>query len=121
VIGHFVAEVRARKKECRTDSSRDSGWRETIPERPPIELPIPFSNSKPSTVRDVWSLLHKARVDTPPQSGRIEPEVLARGWAKLEEIRGDEQFRKCGQAAVAYLKGPGSQRVLLATAADRIR
>jgi protease IV len=93
-----------------------------IPERPPIELPIPFfEQQSASTVKDVWELLRKAAVDTRIKAVVFEPRGISAGWAKLEEIRGDlEQFRKSGKPLVAYLKGPGTREYYLATACDRI-
>jgi protease-4 len=93
-----------------------------IPERPPIEFPIPFFEQQAaSTVKDVWELLRKAAVDTRVKAVVFEPRNISAGWAKLEEIRGDlEQFRKSGKPLVAYLKGPTTREYYLATAADRI-
>jgi protease-4 len=93
-----------------------------IPERPPIEFPIPFFEQQTSsTVKDVWELLRKAAVDSRIKAVVIEPRGISAGWAKLEEIRGDlEQFRKSGKPLIAYLKGPTTREYYLATAADRI-
>ncbi len=93
-----------------------------IPERPPIEFPIPFFEQQAaSTVKDVWELLRKAAVDSRIKAVVFEPQGISCGWAKLEEIRADlEQFRKSGKPLVAYLKGPGMREYFLATAADRI-
>jgi protease IV len=93
-----------------------------IPERPPIEFPIPFFEQQtPSTVKDVWELLRKAAVDSRIKAVVIEPRGVSAGWAKLDEIRGDlDQFRKSGKPLIAYLKGPGTKEYYLATAADRI-
>jgi protease-4 len=93
-----------------------------IPERPPIEYPIPFFDQRPaSTVKDVWELLRKAAVDSRIKAVVFEPRSIDAGWAKLEEIRADlEQFRKSGKPLIAYLKGAGTREYYLATAADRI-
>jgi protease-4 len=93
-----------------------------IPERPPIEFPIPFFEQQTSsTVKDVWDLLRKAAVDSRIKAVVFEPRDINAGWAKLEEIRaGLEQFRKSGKPLVAYLKGPGTREYYLATAADQI-
>src|SRR6266478_1081938 len=124
VIGAFsLARFGTEKRVVVPDSStlilRLEG---DIPERPPIELPIPFFEQQTSsTVRDVWELLHKAAVDTRIKAVVFEPRGISAGWAKLEEIRGDlEQFRKSGKPLVAYLKGPGTREYYLATACDRI-
>src|SRR6266436_8282151 len=93
-----------------------------IPERSPVELPIPFFEQQTqSTVKDVWELLKKAAVDSRIKAVVFEPRNISAGWAKLEEIRADlEQFRKSGKPLVAYLKGPGTREYYLATAADHI-
>src|SRR2546425_796293 len=93
-----------------------------VPERPPVEFPIPFFEQQtPSTVKDVWDLLRKAAADSRIKAVVFEPREIGAGWAKLEEIRADlVQFRKSGKPLVAYLKGPGTREYYLATAADRI-
>src|SRR6266550_6932508 len=93
-----------------------------IPERPPMEYPIPFfEQHAASTVKDVWELLRKAAVDSRIKAVVIEPRGLDAGWGKLEEIHADlEQFRKSGKPLVAYLKGAGTREYYLATAADHI-
>lgn len=93
-----------------------------IPERQPIEFPIPFFEQQtPTTVKEVWELLRKAAADSRIKAVVIEPEGISAGWAKLEEIRADlEQFRKSGKPLIAYLNGPGTREYYLATAADRI-
>src|SRR6266567_32790 len=93
-----------------------------IPERPPVEYPIPFfEQHTPSTVKDVWELLRKAAVDSRVKAVVFEPRNLDAGWAKLEEIRaGLENYRKSGKPLVAYLKGPTTREYYLASAADRI-
>jgi protease-4 len=93
-----------------------------IPERPPIEFPIPFFEQQAATtVREVWDVMRKAAVDSRIKAVVLEPKGLDAGWAKLEEIRGDlEQFRKSGKPLIAYLRSPGTREYYLATAADRI-
>src|SRR5579859_214466 len=45
-----------------------------IPERPPIEFPIPFFEQQASsTVKDVWDLLRKAAVDSRIKAVVFEP------------------------------------------------
>src|SRR6185503_18269671 len=57
-----------------------------IPERPPMEFPIPFFDQRPaSTVKDVWELLRKAAVDSRIKAVVLEPRNIDAGWAKLEE------------------------------------
>jgi len=93
-----------------------------IPERPPVELPAFLVGDKPAlTVAGVWRTLRMAAVDPHIKAVVLEPNQLAGGWAKLEEIRADlEQFRKSGKLIYAYLRTPGTREYYLATAADRI-
>ncbi len=95
----------------------------SIPERTPIEYPIPFFQRKtPLTVQGVWSLLRKAAVDPHIKAVVLEPQGVQVGWGKLQEIRADlEQFRvQSGKPLYAYLKSPGTREYYLATAASRI-
>src|SRR5712692_7944439 len=93
-----------------------------IPERSPVEFPIPFLDQQThSTVRDVWEILRKAAVDSRIKAVVLQPRNLEAGWAKLEELRTDlEQFRKSGKPLIAFLKEPHTREYYLATAADRI-
>src|SRR6266849_3481407 len=118
-VARFGAEKRVVVPDNATLLLRLEG---EIPERPPLEFPIPFFEQQTlSTVKDVWELLRKAAVDSRIKAVVFEPRNIDAGWAKLEEIRADlEQFRKSGKPLVAYLKGPGTREYYLATAADRI-
>src|ERR1700676_523799 len=80
-----------------------------MPERAPVELPIPFLQQRePMTVANVWSLLRVAAADPHIKAIVLEPRNLAMGWGKLQEVRGDlEQFKKSGKLLYAYLKTPG--------------
>ena len=93
-----------------------------IPERPPVEFPIPFLQQRtPPTVADIWTTLHKAAVDGRIRAIVFEPRDLQIGWAKLQEIHDDlVTFRKSGKPIYAYLKTPGTCEYYLATAANRI-
>lgn len=93
-----------------------------IPERAPVEFPIPFLQQRtPPTVADIWTTLRKAAVDRRIRAIVFEPRDLQIGWAKLEEIHGDlEAFRKSGKPIYAYLKTPGAREYYLATTANRI-
>ena len=65
--------------------------------------------------------LRKAAADSNIKAIVLEPESLAGGWAKLEEIRSDlEQFHKSGKPIYAFLRTPGAREYYVATAADRI-
>jgi protease-4 len=118
-VGRFGAEKRVVVPDTATLILHLEG---EIPERAPIEFPIPFLQQQtPATVKDVWEMLRKAAADSRIKAVVLEPRGLSAGWAKLEEIHADlEQFRKSGKPLVAFLKGPGTREYYLATAADRI-
>ena len=93
-----------------------------IPERAPVEFPIPFLQQRtPPTVADIWTTLRKAAADRRIRAIVFEPRDLQIGWAKLQEIHDDlEAFRKSGKPIYAYLKTPGAREYYLATTANRI-
>ncbi|HXI41650.1 MAG TPA: signal peptide peptidase SppA [Bryobacteraceae bacterium] len=93
-----------------------------IPERAPVEFPIPFLQRRtPLSVADVWGTLRKATTDGRIRAIIFEPRDLSIGWGKLEEIRADlENFRKSGKPIYAYLKTPTAREYYLATAASRV-
>jgi len=93
-----------------------------IPERAPVEFPIPFLQQRtPPTVADIWMTLRKAAADGRIRAIIFEPHDLQIGWGKLEEIRADlEAFKKSGKPIYAYLKTPGAREYYLATAANRV-
>jgi len=92
-----------------------------IPEKPSMELPFIENPRAAVTVAGVWTALRRAAQDSRIRAVVLEPEDLAVGWAKLEEIRGDvEQFRKSGKPVFAYLRNPSARDYYLALAADRI-
>ena len=93
-----------------------------VPERAPVEFPVPFLERKtPPTVADVWLTLRKAAADDRIRAIVFEPRDLNVGWGKLEEIRADlENFKRSGKPLYAYLKTPGAREYYLATAASRI-
>ena len=116
VVLLFFAALRLRKKPPTiADNSvlvlRLEG---DIPEKPPVELP-PFwaAKGRGLTVTGVWMTLKKAAADGNIKAVVLEPESLAAGWGKLEEMRADlEQFRKSGKPVYAYLRTPGAPRIL---------
>src|SRR5581483_6339092 len=73
-----------------------------IPEKPPIELPIPFLQDRDSTtVANVWGLLRRAATDSRIKAMVIEPSDLQIGWGKLQELRADiESFKKSGKPVI---------------------
>ncbi|MBS1858272.1 MAG: signal peptide peptidase SppA [Acidobacteria bacterium] len=93
-----------------------------VPEKPPMELPDFLSSGPtPVTVTAVWRSLEAAAADPRIKAVVVEPEGIASGWAKLEEIRMDlDKFRKSGKPVFAYLRQPGSREYYLASGADRI-
>jgi protease-4 len=93
-----------------------------IPEKPPVELPSFLAGDRaPVTVAGVWMSLKKAAADPHIKAVALEPEGVAAGWARLEELRMDiEHFRKSGKPVYAYLRTPGTREYYLAAAADRI-
>ena len=93
-----------------------------VPEKPPMELPLPFLEQKTAlTVEGVWSLLQRAASDNRIKAVVLEPDGVSIGWAKMQEIHSDlEQFRKSGKPVYAFLKSPGTREYYLATAASRI-
>lgn len=96
--------------------------RGAIPEKPAIEIPIPFF-SEPTrvTVRDVWSILRNAAADSRIKAVILIPEGVDAGWGKLQELHGDLlQFKKSGKPLIAYLKYPKTREYYLSTAADRV-
>lgn len=94
-----------------------------IPEKPPMSLPAILSpaTGPQFTIADVWMSLKKAAADSHIKAVVVEPEGVASGWGKIEEIRSDlVQFRKSGKPVYAYLRQPGSHEYYIATGADRI-
>src|SRR5580704_11889100 len=58
-----------------------------VPEKPPMDYQIPFLQEKtPLTVENVWSLLKRAASDARIKALVLEPEGVALGWAKMQEI-----------------------------------
>jgi protease-4 len=93
-----------------------------LPEKSPVELPLPFLEQRSATtVEEVWSLLRRAAADSRIAAVVFEPQDSSLGWAKMEEIKADlEQFRKSGKPLIAYLKSPGSRDYYLASACAKV-
>ncbi len=93
-----------------------------LPERAPVEIPLPVFESQSSfTVRDVWSMLHRAATDSRIQAVVIEPRRLSIGWAKLQELQQSlVDFKRSGKPVFALLRLPGGRDYYVATAANRI-
>jgi len=72
-------------------------------------------------MQEVWLLLRKAAVDQRIKAVVIEPDGLAIGWGKMQELHYDfEQFRKSGKPLYAYLKSPGTKEYYVSTAASKV-
>jgi protease-4 len=93
-----------------------------IPEKSPIEVPIPFIGSSDTlTMLEVWHGLRYAATDSRIKAVILDAGRVDAGWAKLQELReGLEAFRKSGKPLVAVLRSPRSREYYLATAADRV-
>jgi len=93
-----------------------------VHERTQLEVPLPFLGDRNSlTVRDIWSVLHRAAADTRIKAVVLQPEGASLGWAKMQEIRSDlDQFRKSGKPVYAYLKTPSTRDYYLASGATRV-
>ncbi|HVP49512.1 MAG TPA: signal peptide peptidase SppA [Bryobacteraceae bacterium] len=122
-IGIFaLARMRQKPPSIADGSTLILDLEDDIPERAPVEVPIPFLQQRtPPTVADVWSALHNAAADGRIRAIVLEPHDLQIGWAKLDEIRTDlETFKKSGKPIYAYLKTPGAREYYLATVANRV-
>jgi protease-4 len=117
-----MARVASRPPAIASDSILVYRLEGALPEKPGVEIPIPFfQEMSPPTVRDHWELLRKAAADSRVRGIVFMPEGVSAGWAKLDEIRsGLAAFRKSGKPVYAYLRAPGAREYYLAAAADRI-
>lgn len=122
IIGLALMRLGERKPTVSEGSTLVLRLEGEVPERPPMELPLPFLESQtPVTVLEVWDTLRKAAADSRVKAVVFMPRGLSIGWSKIEEIRADLMaFRKSGKALVAFLRNPGTAEYYLATAADRI-
>lgn len=93
-----------------------------IPEKPPVDMPIPWLDQQPSiTMVELWSTINRAAEDPRIKAILLQPRGVGVGWAKLEEIRQQLlKFRKKGKLIYAQLQTPGTREYYLATAADKI-
>jgi len=123
VIGFFaIASLKSKPPSIADGSTLILSLSGDVPEKPPLDVPIPFLQDKtPLTVENIWSMLHRAATDSRIKAVVLEPEGVAIGWAKMQEIRSDiEEFRKSGKPVYAFLKSPGTREYYLATAASKI-
>lgn len=93
-----------------------------VPERAPVEIPIPFLDGPgPATVLETWQALKRAADDPKITALMIEPRGLRVGWGKLQELRASiEQFKRSGKPVYAHLYSPRTADYYLASAADRV-
>src|SRR5579859_4713638 len=123
ILGFAVARFGSRRPvSIANNSTRVLQLEGDVPERAPVEFPIPFLNEvQPLTVAETWQLLRNAAADSRIKALVLEPRGLSVGWAKLEEIRDDIlAFKKSGKPVYAYLRGAGTHEYYLASAADRV-
>ena len=122
LIGFTLARLRSKPPEIASNSTLVLRLDGSLPERPPLEFPLPiFEQKSPLTVEEVWALLRQAATDPRVTAVVFEPAGLQIGWAKMQELRADlQQFKKSGKPLYAYLKSPGAREYYVATAANRI-
>jgi protease IV len=123
VIGFFaIASLKSKPPAVADNSTLILHLDGDVPEKPPLEFPIPFLERRvPMTVQGVWSLLRRAAADPKIKAVVFEPQDLSIGWAKMQEIRADlEQFRKSGKPLYAYVKTPGAREYYIATACSKV-
>jgi protease IV len=94
----------------------------SIPEKPPMEIPLPFFEEQaPTTTQELWTLLDRAAADSRIKAILLMPRHPGAGWGKLQEVReGILKFRKSGKPVIAWLSAPNSRDYYLAAAADKI-
>jgi protease-4 len=123
VIGFFaIASLKSKPPSVADGSTLILRLSGDVPERPPVEMPIPLLQARTAvTVQNVWSLLRRAATDSRIRAVVFEPEGASVGWAKMQEIRGDlAAFRKSGKPLYAYLKSPSTRDYYMASACSKI-
>lgn len=122
LLGFTLARLRSKPPEIASNSTLVLRLDGSLPERPPLEFPLPlFEQKSPLTVEEVWALLRQAATDPRINAVVFEPAGLQIGWAKMQELRADlEQFKKSGKPLYAYLKSPGAREYYVASAANRV-
>lgn len=93
-----------------------------IPERSPVEIPIPYFDDPGSpTVLETWQALNRAANDPKIKAIVLEPRGVRTGWGKMQELRGAvEKFKQSGKPVYAHLYSPHTGDYYLASAADKI-
>ncbi len=122
IIAFSLARFGERRPSIADGSTLILNLEGEIPEKPSIEVPIPFFEQRQQvTVRDVWSMLHNAAVDPRVKAVILMPQGISAGWGKLQEIRQDlVEFKKSGKPLIAYLQSPTTREYYLATVANKI-
>ena len=117
-----VASLRSRPTPIAADSTLLLHLDGDLPERAGIELPFDgFGQRTPLTIKDTWTMLRRAAADKRIRAVVIEPQNLAIGWAKMQELHAElDNFRKSGKPLYAYLKTPSARDYYVATAASKI-
>lgn len=118
----FIARLSERPPTIRPGSALVLNLDGDIPERAPLDLPIPLLQAKaPLTVADYWRLLRRAENDARIKAVVLMPGQIATGWAKLQELHADlARVKAAGKPLAAYLRMPSARDYYLATAASRI-
>jgi protease IV len=117
-----MAKIGSREKVIDKDSTLVLRLEGAITEKPGPDLPFPFLGAQsPPTVTDLWRSLKKAAADPRIKAVVLQPQGLAVGWAKLQEIRGLlVEFKKSKKPLYVLLRAPRTPEYYLATAADKI-
>lgn len=118
----LLARLSERTPTIRPDSTLVLNLDGDIPERAPLDLPIPLLQAKvPLTVTDYWRLLRRAETDARIKAVVLMPGRVGAGWAKLQELHADlARVKAAGKPLAAYLRTPSAREYYLATAAGRI-
>lgn len=122
IIGFFaIASLKSKPPSVADGSTLVIHLTGDVPERPPVDIPLPFLEDKAITVLNVWSMLRRAAADSRIKAVVLEPDGAQIGWAKMQEIRADiETFRKSGKPIYAYLKAPSTREYYIASACTKI-
>ncbi|MDQ1474078.1 MAG: protease, partial [Bryobacterales bacterium] len=123
VIAFFaIASLRSKPPSVADGSTLILHLSGDVPERPPVEMPIPLLQGKTSvTVQNIWSMLRRAATDSRVRAVVFEPDNASVGWAKMQEIRADlAAFRKSGKPLYSFLKSPSARDYYMASASSKI-
>jgi len=118
----LIARLSERPPTIRPASALVLNLEGDVPERAPLDLPIPLLQAKaPLTVTDYWRLLRRAENDARIKAVVLMPGRIGTGWAKLQELHADlARLKAAGKPLEAYLRMPSAREYYLATTAARI-